>query len=136
MVIKKVLALLLVVMLAVGCRKDNVAFTLKTIQLNHYHTHGLPVQNLHLEVFDNNTGTRLTSTDKYPNNQTLPATFIVLPSIQILPYAKDYRIELWGDATGHIASCHLDMDEYKIIFPIEMEVESDSLNVALTGNWK
>lgn len=132
---KNTLILFLAVLLT-GCTKDNKTFSLKTIKLNDYWQGNLPVQKLHLEVFDDNTSVPLSQTDPYPSELTLPATFMVHPSVPMTLYNKTYRIQLWGDVTGYISSCQINMDEYKIIFPIDMEVKSDSLTVSIAGSWK
>ena len=131
---KNILALILVVSLA-GCSKDDKTFSLKTIRLNDYRKTNLPIQKLHLEVYDGNTP--MTYTDSYPSDLTLPATFAVHPAVPMTLYNnKTYQIRLWGDSTGYLGSCNINMDEYKIIFPIGMEVENDSLSVSIMGSWK
>jgi len=135
MSIKKVYIGLLAVVLA-GCTKENRTFTLKTIKLNDYKRTNLPAQKLYLEFFDDDIAAPLAHTELYPNTLPLPATLNVYPPAPMTLYKKGYHVQLWGDSTGYISSCHIDMDDYKIIFPIDMDVKSDSLNVDLMGSWK
>lgn len=51
-------------------------------------------------------------------------------------YHKSYRVQLYGDVSGLIGACSVNMDEYKIIFPIDMEVKNDSLSISMTGSWE
>jgi hypothetical protein len=135
MSIKSTFILCLVILFG-GCTKDNKTFTLKTIKLSDYLQTNLPSQKLHLEVFDDKTSSALAHTNPYPNELPLPTMFMVYPSIPMTLYNKAYRIELWGDVTGYISSCKVNMAEYKIIFPIDMEVKSDSLTVSIVGSWE
>jgi len=132
---KNILSLCLVLLLA-ACKKDNKTFSLKTIKLSDYRKTYLLPQKLYLEVFDGNSSTAIAHTDPYPSELTLPATFIVHPNVPMTLYNKKYKIQLWGDVSGYISGCQINMDEYKIIFPIDMEVESDSLTVSIAGSWE
>lgn len=135
MEMKKVFALFLV-FISAGCTKDNKTFTLKTIRLNNYRKMNLPVQKLYLEVFEGNAVNPLAHTAVYPSDQTLPASFKVEPAVPMTLYKKVYYVQLSGDITGYISRCSVNMDEYKIIFPIDMEVENDSINISIMGGWK
>jgi len=42
---------------------------------------------------------------------------------------------LWADSTGLISSQKMNMDSYKIIFPLEMDVKNKDMDVTLSGNW-
>lgn len=132
---RKIIYLFLLI-LSTGCTKENKIFTLKTIRLNDYRQKYLPVQKLYLEVFEDNAATRLAHTGVYPSDLTLPASFKVEPTIPMMLYDKTYYVQLAGDSTGYIGRCQANMDEYKIVFPIDMEVGNDSLNISLIGNWK
>ncbi len=119
-----------------GCTRDDISFSLKTIRLNNYERKTTVHQKLHLEVFDDNKSVALASTDLYPSDLTLPASFKVDPAVPMALYKKAYHVQLWGDSTGYIGSCQINMDEYKIVFPIDMEVKNDSLNISIMGSWK
>lgn len=118
-----------------GCAKDSKTFNLKTIKLNDYMQTNTPKQKLYLKVLGEGL-TLLAHTEGYPSDLTLPATFKVIPTTPMTLYSKPYSVQLWGDSTGYISSCRINMEEYKIIFPIDMEVKSDSLNVSIMGNWR
>ena len=126
---------LLLVVLFAGCKKEDSVFTLKTVKLNKY-PHTSISQRLYLKVFNENLNTVLSQTDVYPSDLTLPASFSITPQISLKPYKEHYRFELWGDVSGLIGSCQMNMDDYKIIFPIDMEVKSDSLIISATGSWR
>lgn len=128
--------LLLLAILFAGCSKDNKTFTLKMIRLNDYKRVNAPTQKLYLQVFEDNTKEPMAYTDFYPSDLTLPATFKVQPAIPMTLYKKVYYVQLWGDSSGYISTCRINMDEYKIIFPIDMEVKSDSLNISIMGSWQ
>lgn len=132
----KKLFVLFLVFSFTSCSKDNKTFNLKTITLNDYQRTNLPAQKLHLEVFEDNRSDAIAHTDLYPSNLTLPATFIVHPSVPMALYKKAYRFQLRGDSTGYISSCGTNMKEYKIIFPIDMEVKNDSMAISIKGNWE
>ena len=132
---RKIIYLFLLI-LSTGCTKENKIFTLKTIRLNDYRQKYLPVQKLYLEILEDNAATRLAHTGVYPSDLTLPASFKVEPTIPMMLYDKTYYVQLAGDSTGYIGRCQVNMDEYKIVFPIDMEVGNDSLNISLIGNWK
>lgn len=133
--INKMIVLFMAALLA-SCAKDDTTFSLKTIRLNNYARKTTVTQKLHLEVFDDNKTVALASTDLYPSDLTLPASFRVDPAIPMSLYKKAYHVQLWGDSTGYIAGCDIHMDEYKIVFPIDMEVKNDSLNISIMGSWK
>lgn len=130
------LLMICLVLLCTGCKKENIAFTLKTIRLHEYRHANLPTQLLYLKVCEDDTAMVLAHTNGYPSSLTLPATFSVHPAIPMTLYKKHYRFQLWGDVSGYIGGCRVDMDEYKIIFPIDMEVTNDSLSISISGSWK
>jgi hypothetical protein len=119
-----------------SCENDTHVFTMKAIRLNHYHKAEYPAQNLSLKVVDPKDKSVLGVTDSYPSNLTLPATFAINPSLHLQLYKEDIVVQLWGDSTGYMTSSEIDMDEYKIIFPIDMETENDSVNFSVLGSWK
>ncbi len=132
---KKIFALFLV-LFYVSCAKDDKKFSLKTITLNDYGSKNAPTQQLYFEVFEDNTSTAIAHTDLYPSNLTLPATFIIHPSLPMKLYKNAYHFELRGDVTGYISSCEVNMDDYKIIFPIDLEIKNDSMNISIKGSWE
>ncbi|WP_298717170.1 hypothetical protein [Chitinophaga sp.] len=132
---KKILFVLLLPLL-VSCGKENRTFSLKSIRLNGYKRTAAPSQRLYLLVFDETGQDPIAHTGFYPADLTLPATFSIHPRIPMTLYNTTYRVQLWGDSTGFISGCSVDMDKYKIIFPIDMEVESDSLQVSMAGSWE
>ncbi len=135
--LKQKIAAVTILISLTSCTKENKIFSLKTIRLNDCRSTNIHVQNVYFKVFiDNNTATPLTTTDVYPGNLTLPATFKVTPTLPMTLYSKTYYVQLWGDSTGYIGACKINMADYKIIFPIDMEVKNDSLNISIMGSWK
>ncbi len=132
---KRALAVLLLAVSLISCTKDNKIFNLKTIRLNECRQINKQTERLYLKIFDAHA-VFLTQTESYPNDLPLPVTLKVKPNIPMALYKGSYFIQLWGDTTGYISSCRINMDEYKIIFPIDMEVKSDSLIISLQGSWK
>ncbi|MBL7711760.1 MAG: hypothetical protein JNL13_04825 [Chitinophagaceae bacterium] len=125
---------LLPVLLSGSCTRQHKIFTLKTIRLNDYRQAKRPAQKLHLEVVEGNT--LLAHTAPYPSELTLPVSFKAEPAARLSLYSKTYSIQLHGDSSGLIGSCNVTMEEYKIIFPIDMEVRNDSLSVSILGSWQ
>ncbi len=118
-----------------SCNKSNKTFHLKSIRLNAYRVAQLPSQNLYLKIRDEDTAVIRAHTGVYPSRLSLPAVFAVQPTVEMLLYKKNYHFQLWGDVSGYLGGCETDMKEYKIIFPIDMEVKNDSLNISITGSW-
>lgn len=119
-----------------ACKKEDKVFTFKTIQLNHYSPKEIPKQLLSLKVLEDDHMTVIAETEKYPSEYTLPAQFAVQPQLSLPLYAQKYSIQLWGDVTGFLGECEVDMHHYKIVFPIDMEVDSESLGVSIKGSWQ
>lgn len=128
--------ILFLVVLLVSCSKENKVFSLKTVSLNGYKQTTTKIQKLYLKVFGDNVAVALGQTTLYPSDLPLPITFNVYPTVPMSLYRKTYTIQLWGDSSGFIHSCQINMDNYKIIFPIDMVVKSDSLNVSIMGSWE
>jgi hypothetical protein len=133
---KQLFLVILTGLIFIGCDKNHKEFTLKTIKLNSYKSINLPAQNLSFRIVQGiNTQTPLAATDTYPTKLPLPVTLAVTPSLSAKLYSQSYSIQLLGDSTGLIGSCTVDMDQYKIIFPIEMEIENEEMNISISGSW-
>ncbi|WP_348799093.1 hypothetical protein [Flavobacterium adhaerens] len=133
---KKIILLCIIALLS-ACSNDDMTFSLKTIKLNDFKERtNLPSQKLYLKVFKNDSEIPLSETGFYPSEYTMPATFKVYPVTPMQLYGKDYNIQLWGEINGYLGRCDIDMDEYKIIFPIDMEIQNDSLSVSILGSWE
>lgn len=122
-------------LLLLSCNKDKKTFTLKTVKLNSYTQSKHSAQNLFVKVVDEN-GTVLNITDNYPGSFTLPATFAIDPTLKLKLYKNQYAVQLWGDSIGLIGSSEINMDEYKIIFPIDMETKSEDVSFNVAGSWR
>lgn len=122
-------------LLLLSCNKDRKTFTLKTIKLSSYSPSKHSTQNLFIKILNSN-GAVLNTTDNYPGSLTLPATYAIEPTLKLKLYKNQYTIQLWGDSSGFIGSSEINMDDYKIIFPIDMEVKNEDLSFNIKGSWK
>tara|TARA_R110002124_G_scaffold60256_3_gene165316 strand:+ start:72 stop:494 length:423 start_codon:yes stop_codon:yes gene_type:complete len=134
--VRIVLFLFFVGVLFTSCNNEDKVFTLKTIKLQAYLNRDLVEQNVYFKVVDQNDSTSiLGTTDTYPSKITFPAVFGVKPFVNSKLYQNSYIIQLWGETTGLIGSCQVEMSQYKIIFPLEMEVENDEMTITIAGSW-
>lgn len=135
--INNLLLPVLCILILTGCKKDRYVFTLKNVKLNEYHKSGYPVQNLFIKIVSaDNANNALATTEEYPGQLPLPVTFGIHPSARIHLYRDRIAVQLWGETSGLIASSTVDMKEYKIIYPIEMETENDAVSFTLLGSWE
>ena len=134
---KKVVLIGLCSLMLWSCKKDRYEFTMKSIKLNSCHKSHYPSQGLSLKiVWANEPNSVLANTEPYPSTLTLPATFDVSAHPKVHLYKEPIAIQLWGDSTGFMASSTMDMKEYKIMFPIEMETKNDSVSFTVIGSWE
>ncbi|WP_347219173.1 hypothetical protein [Chryseobacterium sp.] len=137
MKIVKILSLLSLIFFCASCSNDDNIFHLKTIKISEYAQHkSLPEQHFYLKIFDNSSTESIAHTEDFSGSLPLPVILKAEPSPEMYLYAKPYRIELWGEVSGFIGSCTVNMDDYKITFPIDMEVKSNNLEVAIQGSWE
>lgn len=134
--LSKALLLILFCQLLFACKKDRYIFTMKYLKLNYYNKSKYPSQNLSLKVVRTDPYAVLATTDSYPSDFTLPVTFALNPPPEIHLYKEHISIELWGDSSGLMAASEMDMKEYKIIYPIDMETGNDSVSFSVMGKWK
>ena len=125
-----------IVFLCASCAKNDKTFLLKQIKLNHFAQHEIVQQSLYLKLYESSGTSPIKTTDVYPSDFTLPASYAIHPKLALKLYQQNYRVELWGSEDGKLGSCEVDMDNYKIIFPIELEAESELLSVSLSGSWE
>ena len=111
-------------------------FLLKQLKLTQYQVEHTTRDSLYLQLYQAGSNAPILSTDTYPSTQTLPAVYAVHPVLPLALYQQNYRVELWGKKAGYLGSCVFDMDNYKIIFPLEIESESESVVISLQGGWK
>ncbi|HEY8400868.1 MAG TPA: hypothetical protein VIK89_06380 [Cytophagaceae bacterium] len=109
---------------------------MKSIRLNFYEKDKYPSQNIYLKVVKEDGHEVLTTTDFYPGHLTLPVTFAITSSLKLYLYKEPAIIELWGATSGYITSKSIEMEEYKIIFPIEMDAENETVSYTVMGSWE
>lgn len=124
--------------MAGACGKKNAVFVMKAVTLDLYiQKDTLPAQDLFIRIVDTGDASVLAQTDKYKSGQTLPATFNLEPHPEIQLYRQDdISLQLWGDSSGYLAARTIDLEEYTILFPIDIEAGSDSVRFSVKGSWK
>lgn len=133
----RIFFLILTVLSLFSCGNDDRIFQLKTVKLIGYERReSLPEQNLYIKIFKDDIPTSIAQTEIYPGSLPLPAVFKVYPSPEMNLYAELYHMELWGDVTGYIGNCSVDMAHYKIVFPIDMEVKGERVEISMQGSWR
>lgn len=135
--IKQLLVICMCILFFMGCTKDRYIFTMKSIKLNSYKKNQLITQNIFLKIITTDgSNTVLATTESYPSSLTLPAIFAINPRLHLHLYKDPIIIQLWGTSTGFIASSTLNMKEYKIIYPIDMETENEEVSFSVMGSWE
>ena len=120
-----------------SCQNDDRTFQLDTVKLEQFEKEkSLPEQKLFIKVFKEESKISIAETELYPSDLPLPATLKMYPSPEMNLYVTSYHLELWGNITGYIDRCSVHMDDYKIIFPIDMEVKGEHLEISMQGSWK
>lgn len=133
---KHLLFALILVILISGCSKKNEEFKIATVTLNGHQTGKYPQELLSVRFLDGTDSQRVLGvTSGYPANLPLPATLAVDPGFKIQLYKQPCYVQVWGDSSGLIGSVKVNMDLYKIIFPLEMEVKDAGMDVTLSGQW-
>lgn len=135
MKLKHILISLLILNGLFSCNNDDNTFHLKTVKLLEY-SKNLPEQKLYIKAFSDDLPDSIAQTEEYPSTLPLPATLKMYPSPNMNLYGKKYHLELWGGISGYIGRCDIDMDDYKIVFPIDMEIENESLSISMQGTWE
>jgi hypothetical protein len=134
MKLKHILIILLILNGLFSCNNDDNTFHLKTVKLLEY-SKNLPEQKLYIKAFSDDLPESIAPTEEYTSTLPFPATLKMYPSPSMNLYGKNYHLELWGGISGYIGRCDIDMDDYKIVFPIDMEIENDSLSISMQGTW-
>lgn len=128
---------ILTVLVMVRCSMDRYIFTLNAVTLDYPEDDGYPDQNLRIRICNaDNPEEVLATTKPYPSTMTLPATFAIEPSLDFHLYKKPIAVQLWGDSTGVITTSVVNMNDYKIVFPLEMEMKSAKARFTLHGSWE
>lgn len=119
-----------------ACQKDNKYFKLRTLTINSYSKKNLPQQRIYVRVVNSADAQQVIGVSaSYPSDLPLPVTLGVTSSLKQTLYKRPCVIELWGDITGLLSSEEINIAQYKIIFPLEMDVENEVMDVTLKGSW-
>jgi hypothetical protein len=133
---KHTILILISLWLLCSCNKESQDFRVKAVTINSYRPTQYPHETLRVRFLDDeHTGHVLGVTDGYPASLPLPAKLNVNPAFKLKLYKQPCVIELWGDSTGLIGSAKMNMSNYKIVFPLEMEVESENFRLSVSGKW-
>lgn len=133
----KYITLLVIIIIGItACRKDDQNFKLKKVTINAYIRKDLPLQRLFIKIVDAIDTQRVVGTSaSYPSDSPLPVTLGVNSALKQSLYKNTCLVQLWGDLSGLLSSQTIDMNHYKIVFPLDMDVKNDVMDVTLSGNW-
>jgi len=110
---------------------------MKQVKLNAYQKSSYPTQNLSVKIINEASPTNvLATTESYPSTLPLPITLALTPKPEVHLYKDHITVQLWGDVSGLIASSTIDMKEYKIIYPIDMETKNSNVSFSVMGSWE
>ena len=133
---KHILAAIALVLVFISCNKKGQDFKIKSVTLLAHRPLQYPQELLRVRFLDGTDSQKVIGiTAGYPANGPLPATMLVDPAFRLKLYSRPCYVQLWGDSSGLIGSAKVNMDDYKIIFPLEMELENADMKVTLTGKW-
>ena len=131
--------IILVFLLIIGisaCSKEDENFKLKTVTLTAYKGAALSQQRIYIKIVDAADTARVVGKSaSYPSDLSLPATLGLESAVKQPFYKNTCYVQLWGDTDGMISSVKVNMDKYKIIFPLAMEVGNEVFEVTLSGSW-
>ncbi|WLD22842.1 hypothetical protein NU10_08900 [Flavobacterium dauae] len=134
--LKYIFLLLATVTVLFSCSNDDNTFHLNTVKLIEYsQKEHLPEQKLYIKAFADDLSEELAKTEEFSSTLPMPITLKMYPMARMNLYGKNYHLELWGETSGYLGRCTINMDNYKIVFPIDMEVESEELSVSIQGTW-
>lgn len=134
-----IVCFLATLMMCVACKKkEKIEFTLNSITLKAVKKENVPKQMFFIKVIkqDNHTDDVLTTTDKYPSEYTLPVKFGIEHPIKMNFYKSSYIVALYGDSSGFIGSNPINIKDYKILYPLDMETDKNGLSIVLSGTWR
>jgi hypothetical protein len=133
---KHIIATIALVLVLTSCNKKGQDFKIRSVTLLAHRSLQYPQELLRIRFLDGADSQKVIGvTSGYPANLPLPTTMLVDPAFRLRLYSQPCYVQLWGDSTGLIGSAKVNMDEYKIIFPLEMKVENADMKVTLTGKW-
>ena len=133
---KYITLLAIIIVSMTACQKDNQNFKLKTVTINAYTNKSSGLQHVYVRIVDAADTQRLVGKSaSYPSNLPLPVTLGITSSAKQALYKQTCIVQLWADSTGLISSQRINMDSYKIIFPLEMDVKNKDMDVMLSGSW-
>ena len=133
---KDIIATIALVMVLTSCNKKGQDFKIRSVTLLAHRPLQYQQELLRVKFLDGADSQKVIGvTSGYPANLPLPATMLVDPSFKLKLYSQPCYVQLWGDSTGLIGTVKVNMDDYKIIFPLEMEAGNSDMKVTLTGKW-
>lgn len=126
----------IIILSLTACRKDDQNFKLKTVTINAYTNNAAGLQQIYVRIVDAaDTARVIGKSASYPSNLPLPVTLGITSSLKQALYNHTCVVQLWSGAAGLISSQKMNMDSYKIIFPLEMDVKNKDMDITLSGSW-
>ncbi|MCA0429639.1 MAG: hypothetical protein LCH32_03980 [Bacteroidetes bacterium] len=130
----------LLIILNYGCKKknENIDFYLNSLTLKTNNVNNLPKQNLYIKVIQiqNSNQIILATTNSYPSYFTLPVKFGLEKSIEMNFYKNTYVVSLYGDSSGCLSTNSINIKDYKILYPLDMDTENNGATIVLSGTWR
>lgn len=119
-------------------KKEKIEFTLNNLTLKSIKQDNLPSQKLYIKVLmlDNITEEVLATTNKYPGEYTLPVKYGLENPVKMNFYKHTYAVALYGDSSGYIEKNTVNINDYKILYPLDMETKNNGLEIVLSGTWR
>lgn len=129
---------LLLLLAFAGCKKkEKIEFSLSSLTLKADKLDSLPDQGLYLKVLKlDDMQEELAITGKYPSGYTLPVKYGLAEPVKMNFYKHRYSVALYGDSTGFIGSNTINIDDYKILYPLDMETRNNGLEIIWSGTWR
>lgn len=126
-------------LLLVACKKkEEIEFTLNSLTLKSGKLNDLPVQKIYLKVLklDDSNQEVVITTNKYSSEYTLPVKYSIDEPVKMNFYKHTYAVALYGDSSGYIEKNIVNINDYKILYPLDMETENNGFAIILSGTWR
>lgn len=51
-------------------------------------------------------------------------------------YKNTYVVSLYGDSSGCLSTNSINIKDYKILYPLDMDTENNGATIVLSGTWR
>lgn len=135
-ILRKCFLLVASSVLLFNCDNEHKEFQLNSIKLKSYKKSDNIGEKLYFRVVDGGESDKiLATTDRFSANSTMPILLGLDAKVRYKLYSEPFLIQLVSDSTNVIGSTFVNMDEYKIVFPIDMEIENEEMDITISGSW-